>query len=165
MWHCYLLLKTSNVLFQSPSHISNGPSALYQLRFNAQQNPSCHKPLQKLLLLVWCGSSHPLAVEHSPGHTAPSRYAGRFWFSLLDRKHFQLQMLPAEQTGLYVCGLEKRAAIKEPRSVIASPGNIRPNKPCSNPFQCLELPQTLQRGKESAGGVCGWCRALAMPGS
>lgn len=138
---------------------------LYQLRFDAHRNPSCHEQLQKLLLLVWCGSSHPLSVEHSPSHTSPSRYAGRFWFSLLDHKHFQLQMLHAEQSSLYVCGLEKCAAIKEPCSVIASPGNIRPNKLCSNPFQCLELPRTLQRGKESAGGVCGRCRTLAMPRS
>lgn len=76
-----------------------------------------------------------------------------FASSLLDCERFQLQTLPAEQTSLYVCGLQKCATIKEPCAVIAAPGNTHPDTLRSSPFQRPESPGTLQRGKESAGGL------------
>lgn len=105
-----------------------------------------------------------LSVEHSPTPMPPSRYAGRFWFYLLDYKHLQLQMLLAKHTNLPVCRLGKHMAIEENCSVIAAPGNIHPNKLCSNPCQCLELSRTLQGGSEPAWGGCSWCCRSAMPG-
>jgi len=131
---------------------------LYQLCFDAHQNPSCHQTLQKLLLLVWCGSSPLLPAEHRPSPTAPSRHAGRGQLPLLHHRHVQPQVLPAEQTGLYVCGLGKRQAMKEPCSVTASGGTICPNKLCSNPFQCLSYHQRCgERGESAAGAVHQQC--------
>lgn len=105
-----------------------------------------------------------LSVEHSLTPLSPSRQAGRFWFSLLDYKHLQLQMLLAECTNLPACRFRKPMAIEETCSMIVTPRNIHPNKLCSNPFQCLELPWALQGKKEPAWGDCSQCCRSAMPG-
>lgn len=99
---------------------------LYQLSFNAHHNPSCHQLLQKLLPVIWC-SSFCCCLWSTAPHTPmlPSRLAGRFWFSLLDYKHIQLQMLPPEHIKLCVCRFRSTWSLRKP-------GNIHPNKLCSN---------------------------------
>lgn len=81
-----------------------------------------------------------------------------FWFSLLDYKHLQLQMLLAEHTNLPACRFRKHMAIEETCSVIVAPGNIHPNKLCSSPssawsYHELCKAERSQPGEAVAGAV------------